>query len=477
MARRPPHLRPSAALPSHAHLVPARRGRAPRHAPHRCPIPTRLFSAHPSGARGAPTHLVSHGLPSELGQFCVAGQREAHRALRVRERARCHLVRRLRALRQDLGQVRLLRDDLLVALLQRLQVGNRGLRQERLERAPPRPRLRLRRDLLARHARHRLVDAEQVVRLGPVVGVHDALGRVGLAALDLARNLVGRVEEVDARRVVLGALGHLGGAVLQAHHARIRLLDESLRLNERLLLLVLAVLVVEAARNVTRELEVLPLVLAHGDELRLVEQDVRRHQHRVAKQAHANRLAVARARFLLRLLLLELDHALQPAHRRRAVEQPRQLRVRRHVRLHKHLGALRINSAREIQRGGAVRVLRELLGRVRRGDRVQVDHAEIVVVLLLILDPLPNRTQIVAQVQHAGRLHAREHALPHTRGIRRLSRRCCAVRRRWRRHGAISAHRQRPSARRGQRLQMRDSARRDRGPRQRQADRRQVQHG
>ena len=47
----------------------------------------------------------------------------------------------------------------------------------------------------------------------------------------------------------------------------------------------LSVLVVEAPRDISRELEVLALVLAHWDEVGLVEQDVRRHQHRVSEES------------------------------------------------------------------------------------------------------------------------------------------------------------------------------------------------
>ena len=64
----------------------------------------------------------------------------------------------------------------------------------------------------------------------------------------------------------------------------------------------LAVLVIEAARDISRELEVLPLVLAHRHEVRLVEQDVRRHQHGVVEQADARLVRVrVRVRFRVRV--------------------------------------------------------------------------------------------------------------------------------------------------------------------------------
>ena len=65
----------------------------------------------------------------------------------------------------------------------------------------------------------------------------------------------------------------------------------------------LSVLVVEAPRDISRELEVLALVLAHWDEVGLVEQDVRRHQHRVVEQTHARGVGAALCRLLLNWII------------------------------------------------------------------------------------------------------------------------------------------------------------------------------
>ena len=46
-----------------------------------------------------------------------------------------------------------------------------------------------------------------------------------------------------------------------------------------------AVPVVESGRDVTRELEVLTLVVADGHEVGVVGEDVGRHEHRVVEQA------------------------------------------------------------------------------------------------------------------------------------------------------------------------------------------------
>ena len=69
-------------------------------------------------------------------------------------------------------------------------------------------------------------------------------------------------------------------------------------------------LVVEADRDVARELDVLALVVADGHLVGVVEEDVGGHQHRVVEQPDAHRL-------LALGLLLELRHAPQLAERGR----------------------------------------------------------------------------------------------------------------------------------------------------------------
>ena len=95
------------------------------------------------------------------------------------------------------------------------------------------------------------------------------------APLSLFQNASGLLEEGD--RVAL-RFAHLALAV-EAHDAR-RVRQARLRLGEGL-----AEAMVEAAHRLARELEVLQLVLADRDDGRLVEQDVRAHEHRVGEEA------------------------------------------------------------------------------------------------------------------------------------------------------------------------------------------------
>lgn len=125
-----------------------------------------------------------------------------------------------------------------------------------------------------------------------------------------------------------------------------------------------AVDVVEAGGHIAAELDVLLLVAADGDVVRLVEQNVRRHQCGVGEQTAVDVLCVLGA------LVLELRHARELTEHGVAVEHPAELRVRGDMALDKERVLFRIQAAGN--------VLRELLngapaqvgGVLAHGDRV-----------------------------------------------------------------------------------------------------------
>ena len=80
-------------------------------------------------------------------------------------------------------------------------------------------------------------------------------------------------------------------------------------------------------RDLAGQLEVLGLILADRHQVGAIEQDVGRHQHRVVQQARRDAFESLR-------LIFELRHPLELADRRDGVEQPLQLAVLGHVRLH-----------------------------------------------------------------------------------------------------------------------------------------------
>mmetsp|Transcript_35659 Transcript_35659/g.82939 ORF Transcript_35659/g.82939 Transcript_35659/m.82939 type:complete len:464 (-) Transcript_35659:83-1474(-) len=366
---------------------------------------------------------------------------EPHGRPRRRQRSLRHLPRGIRPLPQHPVQIPLVLPHLIIFLLHRLQVRHDRIRQQRLELSPVEVG-HLVHDGLARSVGlHGGIDVEEVGRLGArgVVPLDPRLG-VGLAGPNLFAEKVGGVQDVDAGSVAGVRLGHLGGSVREAHDPRPLLDDHGLGLREdrtagkaRRLgplfeFVPLAVLVVEPPGDVPGELEVLALILPHRHPVCLVEQDVRGHEDGIGEETHAHSVA------LFAGLLLVLDHSLEPVHGSGAVEQPRQLRVGRDVGLNEHFGFGGVDPGREVERGAFVGTLQQLVGIVRLGcDRVQVHHAEKILrhlrdlrhsARLLVRDlpdqrnaqrvlqvgPLLDGSEVVAQMDRSGRLHAREDA-------------------------------------------------------------------
>ena len=97
---------------------------------------------------------------------------------------------------------------------------------------------------------------------------------------------------------------------------------------------------VPPARDLPGQLEVLGLVLAHRHEIGPVEQDIRGHQHGVIQQPRRHTFESLR-------LIFELRHPLELADRRDGVQQPLELAVLGHVRLHEQHRSRRIDAAGE----------------------------------------------------------------------------------------------------------------------------------
>ena len=168
-----------------------------------------------------------------------------------------------------------------------------------------------------------------------------------------------------------------------------------------------AVDVVEAARDLARDLDVRHLVLAHRDVLRAVQQDVGGLQQRIAEESVRGQIAVGK----LRLLILVGRHALQPAERGDHRQQQMQLGMLGHARLDEQRRDARVQARRQPVDRHRPDVLLELRGVLVAGrERMPVGDEEIAFVLVLQLDPVLQRAVVVAQMQHAGRAHTGQHA-------------------------------------------------------------------
>jgi hypothetical protein len=163
--------------------------------------------------------------------------------------------------------------------------------------------------------------------------------------------------------------------------------------------------VVEPLGQVAGQLQVLPLVLADRHLVRLVEQDVGRLQDRVGEQPDlawsAPPLADLSLNWVIRLA--SPNPVRQPSTQASSVcSAPGSART----------GCTAPGRARREQlRGRDPGALAQRLRVMRHGDRVQVDHAVDRVPAVLQVHPLPDRTQVVAQVEGvSGRLDAGEDA-------------------------------------------------------------------
>ncbi len=161
-----------------------------------------------------------------------------------------------------------------------------------------------------------------------------------------------------------------------------------------------AEIVIEFLGDVAGQLQMLLLVLAHRHMGRLIGQDVGRHQAGIDHQPGRGVLAV------LAGLVLELGHAVQPADPGDAIENPGELGMLGDLALVEDDAGLGIDPRREIAGGHAPRVLAQLRGIVRHGDRVHVDHAEDGLEVFLHADPVADRAEIIAEMGNAGRLNA-----------------------------------------------------------------------
>ena len=149
----------------------------------------------------------------------------------------------------------------------------------------------------------------------------------------------------------------------------------------------------------------LHLIRAHGHQIRLVQQNIRRHQHRIGKQACRDII-----RMLLRLIL-ELRHASQLAELGIAAQHPAELRMLGYMALDKHDILFRIQAAgdilRQLRNGPAAQIRRVLPDR----NGVHIHNAEQAVIFVLQRRPVLDGAHIGTQGQLSAGLNAGKNTL------------------------------------------------------------------
>jgi hypothetical protein len=278
-----------------------------------------------------------------------------------------------------------------------------------------RPALELVQRCLRADLAQRRVDLEQVGDARPHRGGHGRVG-VGGGACDLPAHCVRWVEEQHrvARTFHRDALAHLFLRRVEPHDPCTDGADQRGRHGEDV-----AALGIDALSEVAAEFDVLPLILADRNEVGVVEEDVRRLQDGVGEDPGIDAFPP-----LGLTARLELSHPVEPSHRSQGLEDPAQLGVCRHVRLHEDLASLWVDPAGDVHRRQLQRQRTQTLGIRMLGQRVQVDDAEEVLVPILVAGPVAQGAEIVTEVQTEVRLDTAEHpgARGHVVGHRRARR-------------------------------------------------------
>jgi competence protein ComEC len=250
-----------------------------------------------------------------------------------------------------------------------------------------------------------LADLRQPGRIGQqlVIGIEVAL--LGIARVLAARPLGAGEHAHDLFLHGPRFLGQADGiAVALAHLAAVQARQLGIRRKQGLGLgEEVAVEVVGPAGDLPGELHVGQLILAHGHESGLVQQDVRSHEHRVAQEAIGGQIL---GRQFGQLVLVGWV-ALQPRHRRDHGQEQMELHMLLDLGLLEQHAFFRIEPGRHPVLDQLRHKPLDALGLgVFRGQGVPVGHEEKAVVGLLQFDPVFEHAEVMAQMQGAGGAHA-----------------------------------------------------------------------
>jgi len=162
---------------------------------------------------------------------------------------------------------------------------------------------------------------------------------------------------------------------------------------------------VEPDRDIAGDLDVLPLVVANGHLVGVVEQNVGGLKGGVCEQASRDEFGLSLGR-----LVLELCHAAQFAERHRALHDPTELAVGGDMALHENRRHIGVQTDGKKHRRKLQSIHADDARFFGDGQRMQVDDAVKNVGFVLSFDPVSQGTQIVAEMNLAGGLNARQNA-------------------------------------------------------------------
>ena len=156
---------------------------------------------------------------------------------------------------------------------------------------------------------------------------------------------------------------------------------------------------IEFLRNISRHFQMLFLVLPDRHHIRILDQNISRHQYWIIKSTDIHFLT-------LRLRILECVRAHQIRHCRDAVENPRKLGYLRHIGLKKKYGLFRVNSDCKIVKGNIIRVLSERGAVLRTCKRVIIRDENKRAILILQVHKLLHCPEVIADMRPPRRFYA-----------------------------------------------------------------------
>ena len=218
--------------------------------------------------------------------------------------------------------------------------------------------------------------------------------RVGDCAFNFTDNRIGIVQNRDKRFDVCVRLAHFFSRLLQRHNLCTGFADKGFGQREGF-----TVKTIETVRNIAGNFQMLLLVHADRHVVCLIQQNIRRHQHRISKQTDVDVFRV----FLT--FIFKLCHTCRFPELRVAVENPAELCVCADVALHKNGVFLGVKADGKQKCIHFQRLAAKLCGFRPNGNRMQVRNGIITFIVIRHIFPVLQRTEIVAECGRARRLN------------------------------------------------------------------------
>ena len=148
----------------------------------------------------------------------------------------------------------------------------------------------------------------------------------------------------------------------------------------------------------------LALILADGNIVCLIQQDIRRHEAGIGEQSAVYIVGVLCA------LILKLRHAAELAEHGVAIEYPAKLCMLVNMALQEQNVLFRVYAAGNVLGKLLEAAAAQQLRILAHGERVQIGHEIIAVKFICSCAPVLHGSQIIAEVKIARGLNARQHA-------------------------------------------------------------------